>query len=257
LYRRVFGAACVFAGLLLSSPSAALAQAREPSAVVEAAKGRAAYERGDFREAVALYEKAYALEDSPTLLFNMGRCYEALATERDLRLAVEKYEAYLAATKNAPDREAVKRRIEALREQVRVLENARLAAVAPPPAAPAPGPAPAPAPPTEDGPAASPWPWVLAGSGGAVLTTGAIFGALALSTHDEAVASPSGEEAMDLEATASTFSTAATVMLVAGAAMAVGGVVWGSVDVVRANGRHAHRVRLRASASNVALRVDF
>jgi tetratricopeptide (TPR) repeat protein len=243
--------AASFAALLVTQASPALAQTSKPrgaeTAVQVSAKARAAYERGAFREAIELYERAYALEQSPTLLFNLGRCYEALAGEADLRAAVEKYAAYLAASKDPPDREAVKRRIEALTEQIRVLEKARLA-----PAAPVlpPEPPPAPDPP-------SPWPWVIAGAGGAGLTMGLAFGLVAIQTRDDAEAAATGQETDALNAEASTFSTAATASFIAGGVLTLAGGTWGIVDLVRASDRKTATVRLRFGLASLGVQGEL
>ncbi len=244
--------AASFAALLVTQASPVLAQPSKPrgaeTAVDVSAKARAAYERGAFREAIELYERAYALEQSPTLLFNLGRCYEALAGEADLRAAVEKYAAYLAASKDAPDREAVKRRIDALTEQIRVLEKARLAPVAP--VLPPEPPPPAPDPP-------SPWPWVIAGAGGAGLTLGLAFGLVAIQTRDDAEAAKDGDDTEALNAEVSTFATAATASFIAGGVLTLAGGTWGIVDLVRASDRKTATVRLRFGLASVGVQGEL
>jgi tetratricopeptide (TPR) repeat protein len=220
--------AIAFAVAILTASAPSMAQKKSPAgaetAVEHSAKARAAYERGDFREAIARYEQAYALDKNPTLLFNLGRCYEALATKDDLRVAVEKYEAYLAGSKEASDRAAVERRIEALREQIRVLENQ----AAPPPAPPAPPPEPEPIPPREPMIA----PWVIAGVGGAGITAAIAVGFVAKGKNDDAQATTSGRQAMDLQDEAGAYGIASNVAFAVGGAMLAAGAIWGIVDLV-------------------------
>jgi hypothetical protein len=77
----------------------------------------------------------------------------------------------------------------------------------------------------------SPWPLVLAGTGGAALIAGGVLAGVGASSASEFVAlRPGSEQEVDaarrtLER-AQTEQTAGGVLLVAGAAMAIGGVVW-------------------------------
>lgn len=221
--------AILAAGTLAASWTAtAAAQAtsisRTDSAATLAAKAREAYEAGRFREAITLYEEAYAREANPTLLFNAGRCHEALATAEDLARAVERYEAYLRGAPGAADRAAVARRIEALREQIRVMQRA---------AEPAP-PAPAPITPAREAPEpdpVSPWPWVVAGVGAGGVVAGVVLGVVATNEHDAAIETRSGAEAEEHASRADGLGVAATVAYVAGGVICAAGVAWGIVDV--------------------------
>jgi tetratricopeptide (TPR) repeat protein len=230
---------------ILSAPATALGQGKPPAAaetaVEHSAKARAAYERGDFREAIDRYEKAYAIEKNPTLLFNLGRCYEALATEADLRVAVEKYDAYLSGSKEAADRAAVERRIEALREQIRLLEAARSRPPAPPPPV---------APKEEAPPQRAPMiaPWIIAGVGGAGVTAAIALGVVAKGKNDDAQATSSGQEAMDLEDDAGGFAIASNVAFGVGGAALLAGAIWGIVDL-------AHVARVDRERSRI-LRLE-
>src|ERR687884_14472 len=51
-------------------------------------EGLAAYRARDFRHATEKFLQAYAMQPDPNLLFNLGRCYEALG---DNEAAQEKY----------------------------------------------------------------------------------------------------------------------------------------------------------------------
>lgn len=127
----------------------ALASAQETTADVDQGarsafeKGRDAYDRGRFDEALSHFERAYELSPRPLLLFNIGRAAEAdLQTEK----AIRSYEAYLAAMPSAENREFVETRLQKLRAQAgqpAVRGPAPVSAppppppVAPPPTAPA------------------------------------------------------------------------------------------------------------------------
>ncbi|MBI2894353.1 MAG: tetratricopeptide repeat protein, partial [Deltaproteobacteria bacterium] len=79
-------------------------------------QGIALYERGDFRDALELFERGYAIEPEPAFLYNIGRCHERLG---ELDLAVEAYERYLSASPEGSDAADVQARIRALQERIR------------------------------------------------------------------------------------------------------------------------------------------
>jgi hypothetical protein len=115
----------------------------DPEAQRAFEQGRDAYENGRFAEALQHFERAYEISRSPKLLFNIGR-----AADSDLQpqRAVEAYQAYLDAVRDADNRAFVVARIEKLREAQRasapVAPPAPAAPVARPSAAPRPAAAP-------------------------------------------------------------------------------------------------------------------
>jgi tetratricopeptide (TPR) repeat protein len=69
-------------------------------------------------------------------------------------------------------------------------------------------------------------PWVTLGAGGAMIVTGALFGAKANSNHDAAVTAMTGSDTADLNDSAHADATAANVFFVVGGAALVGGAIW-------------------------------
>jgi tetratricopeptide (TPR) repeat protein len=71
-----------------------------PSALDLSEQARARYEAGDFTRALELFDRAYARDPDPNLLFNSARCHEKLG---DTAAALDKYEAFLASPNADPD----------------------------------------------------------------------------------------------------------------------------------------------------------
>jgi tetratricopeptide (TPR) repeat protein len=85
-------------GLLatLVAPQVGAAASQDPTeeaAKAEFQRGQTAYHLGQFREALASYNKAYDLEPLPAILFDSAQCYRQLG---DLERAVLFYRRYLA-----------------------------------------------------------------------------------------------------------------------------------------------------------------
>ena len=51
------------------------------------------YRKGDYKQAVLNYERAYSLKPHPSVLYNIAECYERLS---EFQRATENYERYLA-----------------------------------------------------------------------------------------------------------------------------------------------------------------
>ena len=102
--------------VLLVALAPAFAQAEEapPPVASDAARlkseGDDAMQRLDYGQALALYDKAYALEKSPALLYNRGRALQALGRFPDALEALEAFDA------QAP--EELKSRVPKLRELI-------------------------------------------------------------------------------------------------------------------------------------------
>jgi tetratricopeptide (TPR) repeat protein len=60
--------------------------------------GQAAYDRGDYKEALELFLEAQSLYPSPVFHYNIARCYEAL---ENYEQAITSYNAYLRSTKSS------------------------------------------------------------------------------------------------------------------------------------------------------------
>jgi tetratricopeptide (TPR) repeat protein len=192
-----------------------------------------AYREGRFQEAIDLLQEARRVRPEPVLLYDIGRAYEALGSSTQ---AADAYATYLLEEPSAPDRRAIEIRIETLRAHANELERARQAP-APPEAKPLPPEAPASAPPAaapaSDGLGAVPW--VVAGVGVLGLGAGVALGLAAQSRHRSAVDEPSQAAAQREQDRAETLATGSTVALLAGAAIAAGGIAWLSVRLVTAS----------------------
>lgn len=154
--------------LLALAPAAARAQ-DDPrgDAIKLAEEGIALYGKRDYRAAIETFEKAYAIDPDPNLLFNIARSHERLGENAR---AIERYEAFL----QVPGTDAQQRvRAEESLKALRKLEAGREAAAQPPPAPLAPTPAPTPAPPAPvPPPATAERP---SGASNAGLTTGGVI----------------------------------------------------------------------------------
>src|SRR5690606_33568184 len=110
--------------------------AEDPTAKFERAE--ALYDEGRYDEAIELLRELVREYPDPILLYNLGRAHEG--AER-LAEAIDAYERYLDAAPDAPDRDAITRRIERLRARLR--PKVQPDPTPPPPtAAPAPPPRP-------------------------------------------------------------------------------------------------------------------
>ena len=97
------------------------------------------YDIGRWDEAIAEYEKAYALHEDPSLLFNMA---QTCRRKGDLKRALDLYKNYLVKEPESPLRSEVEDRIRTLKAQVEQGEQSneaqKPAAVAPPALVPVP-----------------------------------------------------------------------------------------------------------------------
>jgi hypothetical protein len=78
--------------LLLTSATFAHADATETPASKLGSEGAELYKAHDYRAAIEKFSASYALDPDPNLLFNQGRCYEALGEKPT---AVQKYKEFL------------------------------------------------------------------------------------------------------------------------------------------------------------------
>ncbi len=106
-------AALAFSAPVARAQPAPAGQADAPQRDEAAARsafelGRSAYDRGRFTEALAQFDRAYALSPHPKLLFNIARAAEA---DGQSARAIEAYRAYLSAIPDADNREFVEARL--------------------------------------------------------------------------------------------------------------------------------------------------
>jgi tetratricopeptide (TPR) repeat protein len=87
----------------------------EPSAEARRlyAEGKTEYAQGHYDAAVTLFERSYALSESPALLFNMAQAYR-LAGPEHCAQALKLYQSYLQAEPKAENKQEVDERIEQL-----------------------------------------------------------------------------------------------------------------------------------------------
>ena len=78
-------------------------------------QGAAAYAAGHYEAALGFFQESYALSGRATLLFNIATSADRL---RQNEVALENYEAYLAAIPRADNRAEVSSRVSVLREEL-------------------------------------------------------------------------------------------------------------------------------------------
>lgn len=177
----------------LASPTALAHAQSSPTAADERGQlhfqaGNDSYHRGDYESALREFRIALELSGRAELHFNLASCLERLDREQE---AADELEAYLAASPEAPNRDALAERVTRLRARAAAHE-------ATPPSDPPLAPieqegagsasegsastpsAEAPAATTQPHPAA----WVVLGTGAATLVAFAVLGGLALAEDD-------------------------------------------------------------------------
>jgi tetratricopeptide (TPR) repeat protein len=181
------------AAVLLAAP----AMATEPSADARRlyAEGKAEYAQGHYAQAVGLFERSYALSESPALLFNMAQAHR-LAGPEHCSDAVALYKSYLAAQPDAENKKEVAERIAELGDcgaQNQPQNSATPAPPAPRVSASPPAPNAPPSPERRAQPAAPKprsmlptGPVLVTGTGTALLVAGGVLYARAWSKHREA-----------------------------------------------------------------------
>jgi tetratricopeptide (TPR) repeat protein len=106
--------ACLASGTVSAqTPPAADGSAQNDEAARRNFKvGSAAFEAGQYEDALRYFERAYALSPRPELLYNIGQAADRL---RQDERAIEALEGYLAALPNAPNYDEVENRVAALK----------------------------------------------------------------------------------------------------------------------------------------------
>jgi tetratricopeptide (TPR) repeat protein len=194
------------------------------------------YKRGEFEQAADLLRRAYDLYPEPLLLYNLARALEGLG---DAEGAITQYERYLAEATSIDDRGAIERRVATLKAQ-------RTAAAPVDTAEPLPT-----STPVDTTPHIRPprrLPWFIAGGGIAVVGAGVVLGVVAKNKHDAAVDEPVQVEAERLQNQAQRYATTSNVLLFAGGALVIGGVVWAVVELRRSGRQDQPPVAARSLA---------
>lgn len=242
-------------GLALTVASAA-ARAEEPTKTypecnrvpteseVNAAKGAyqagtASFEEADYARAIDYWEDAYRRDcTADALLLNLARAYELYGRKRQAVVALE---TYLQREPNTPQKDQISRRIEVLKKQI---EEAPTAAPAEP-ASPQPTTQPQPAPTGDPAPAANETtdttpgkrsivPLIVAGGGAAVSLIGLAIYLPASSTvsdfekrcEDPDTRTGCPTDGLEDANAATGRMDLGTGLMIGGAVVAVGGVVW-------------------------------
>lgn len=124
---------CAIAALavLAMSPTVVLAQAGEEMSSEErarqveqlASQGAQAYRSGDFTSAIDFFERAYALEPVPNLLYNIAKSYEK---QEKYQQAIDHYQKFAVAPEvDSEARQAALDRVDNLREIADIKEGDR------------------------------------------------------------------------------------------------------------------------------------
>ncbi|MEM9074013.1 MAG: tetratricopeptide repeat protein [Myxococcota bacterium] len=227
--------ALLLVALLL--PSFAKAQAdAESQALVLFDRAREAFRNGAFERSALLLEEAISLHDVAPLHYNLGRSYQELGRQED---ALSEYRRFLAMEPDTPERPRVEARIAILEAQLR------------PEPEPEPEPDPEPEPEPEPEAEVRAGPWILLGTGVAILGGGVVAGVLSNRAEDDARNAPSQEAAEAPAERADRRARAANALFAIGGAVAITGLAWGIVDRRRA------RVEVQAGLGSVLVRGRF
>ena len=220
------------------------------------------FKEKDYAGAVALFERAYAVQPEPAILFNIGRIYEEA---QNAEAAIGYYEKFIADENVEPkDQEKAVQRLQVLRTIVEIREKEK-ARTKPKPVEPKPVAEPNPVnrpqqpiqqqddkKPAKPGRLLRPIGGTLLGVGAALVVGGAIAGGLAKGQYKDFV---DAKTLMDQEAAgASGRSLARTAdgLFIAGGVLAVVGVVMLVVPAVRKS-RAVQALSPRVSPTQVGL----
>jgi tetratricopeptide (TPR) repeat protein len=223
-------------------------------------KGDAAYAEGRYEEALAAFQESYELSGRALLLLSITNAYERLGRYAEAAASLEKY----LASGKVKDRDTAQKRLANLKKRVEDQERdvkqeeerrrreeeerRRREQGGPPP--------PPPPPPEKTTPIL---PWALIGGGGVVLTTGVVFGVLALGARSDAKAGctdasaghlcdAGARSALDKE---KTFGIVADVGIIAG--LVLGGV--GAWFLLRPESSTSPRVQVNAQRAGAGVNV--
>jgi tetratricopeptide (TPR) repeat protein len=207
---------------LASTAGAETADAERAKDLFE--QGSSAFHAGEFPRALELFREAYAIDPHPILMYNIARSEESLGNAKD---AIRAFRKYLELAPEAEDRGAVEQRISTLAKQLaekqaleRQRDKARRDAAAERERAK-----------RRPERKVSPVPWIVAGAGVALVATGGVLAFVAKQKHDDAEAEESSRSAEDADESSRSYARWANVSFVAGGALAIGGTVFGVLDL--------------------------
>lgn len=256
--------------MLLLAPAAASAPAGTAAApageteTFESLVGQATgkFKEKDYAGAVALFERAYAVQPEPAILFNIGRIYEEA---QNAEAAIGYYEKFIADDGvEAKDQEKAVQRLTVLRTIVEIREKEK-ARTQPKPAEPKPvvqpQPVTGPQPPTtqpgdqkpaQPGRLMRPVGYTLLGTGAVLLIGGGVLGGLAKREHNDFA---DAKTLSDREAAGKrglSRARAADGLFIAGGVVALIGVVLLTIPAVRKS-RAAQALSPQVSPTQVGL----
>ena len=111
----VTGLLClVFTGFMTLNPSVSLAAGEDNQAKILFDNGRVLYREGQYADAIAAWERAYALSNRPLILFNMANAYERNGQIREAIETLNRYRAFA----EPQEREVLLRRIRNLESRL-------------------------------------------------------------------------------------------------------------------------------------------
>lgn len=233
---------CAFCAIAVASSARGEQPPAAAAAVTDASrraleifrKSQVAYREGRFQEAIELLESSYALKPEPVLMYNLARAQEG---KGDTRAAIDAYERYLREDPAAADRLSIEQRIVTLRAQIadraalekqrdeerRRAEETEKRATG----------------------RSSIAPWIVGGSGLAVVGAGVVLTLAGQSRYATAKAEPVQLQADHEYSAAKTLVAFADAAFVVGGITTAGAIVWLVLDTRAGNGGSA----ARASAS--------
>lgn len=252
-----------FGGIHLraQAPEPATGETETFDTLIAQANGK--FKEKDYAGAVALFERAYAVQPVPAILFNIGRIYEEA---QNAEAAIGYYEKFIAdESVELKDREKAVQRLQVLRTivEIREKEKNRNKPKPEPAATPEPGP-PVTTPPVTTNPPNSdskpakpgrllrPIGGAMLGTGAALVIGGAIAGGIAKGAHNDFVAA---KTLADREAAANrgrSLAATADGLFIAGGVIAAVGIVLLIVPAVRKS-RTAQALQPQVSPTQVGL----
>ena len=218
-----FLATLFFLGLSFGTLSTAWAEPDIQLAKKYFTLGSELFDRGDYKEALAQFNKSFQYSSRPELHYNMARCHELLGQHLE---AKDFYERYL--TSEPDNAEMIRSRVANLERLI--AKKKQEDSQANKPKVPAKGAASMPDIKTRQGGAIPVAGWSLVGFGGAALVAGAVLGGLAMSKESEleqafAEGQRTLAEIQDGEAQGEALQTGAIISLAVGGAAAAAGAI--------------------------------
>ncbi len=260
---RGFGTLDVFSDTTAPAPGPTTSGETETfDTLVAQATGK--FKDKDYAGAVALFERAYAAQPEPAILFNIGRIYEEA---QNAEAAIGYYEKFIAdESVELKDREKAVTRLQVLRTIVEIREKEK-SRNKPKPVEPAPvteptpvvGPSPAVnQPPQTDTKPAKPGRLLrpiggaMLGTGAALLIGGAISGGIAKGAHNQFTAAKTLADRESAADRGRSLAATADGLFIAGGVIAAVGIVLLIVPAVRKS-RTAQALQPQVSPTQVGL----